>query len=518
MSTHAGKAQENKGKALANNLSKQQTTTKSVNQSLDTRPETIAQRKLQEIANSSAQVKQLKAYQQMADNSSSPVFQRKENKTGLPDTLKSGIENLSGIAMDDVKVHYNSSKPAQLNAHAYAQGSEIHIGSGQEKHLAHEAWHVVQQKQGRVKATKQLKQKVAINDEPGLEQEADVMGAKALQMKKQSGKKGMLNAKQISSSLLQKKNDHTVTQLVLATVNPQNGPINLTQTGGGNAFVIMHNPTQLAGNAVSNALGFTGVLNVAEWANLGKSPTDYWRAHAYANSFGGAGDITNVGWWKATSEEEWTQEEQNVRGAGLAQIPSWLPGTGETGTYLVDRAMHPAIAFKVQYVTDLMKAVAWGMDDSRDAWVRALATCNTIFPIKDREKRIAAMKALKATEVGAANGKIQTWVNTLFGANSLETNLIKSMKMTYTISNAGLNPGANRKSFSKTINSAQPNPLLFGLKNEPENIWIQLVNHNVGVFAQGAAPTTLMGNVLAYDNEPFKPAQQFSARGDGWGV
>ena len=112
---------------------------------------------------------------------SKPV-QKKENNTGLPDTLKSGIENLSGHSMDDVKVHYNSNKPAQLNAHAYAQGSQIHLGAGQEKHLPHEAWHVVQQKQGRVKPTTQLNGTV-INDSPSLEQEADVMGSKALQRK-----------------------------------------------------------------------------------------------------------------------------------------------------------------------------------------------------------------------------------------------------------------------------------------------------------------------------------------------
>jgi hypothetical protein len=52
--------------------------------------------------------------------------------------------------MDDVKVHSNSDKPAKINAHAYAQGTDIHPASGQEKHLPHEAWHVVQQKQGRV--------------------------------------------------------------------------------------------------------------------------------------------------------------------------------------------------------------------------------------------------------------------------------------------------------------------------------------------------------------------------------
>ena len=110
-------------------------------------------------------------------------IQKQENNTGLPDNLKSGIENLSGYAMDDVKVHRNSNKPEQLQAHAYAQGTDIHLASGQEKHLPHEAWHVVQQKQGRVRPTMQMQGKVNVNDDVGLEKEADVMGAKALQLK-----------------------------------------------------------------------------------------------------------------------------------------------------------------------------------------------------------------------------------------------------------------------------------------------------------------------------------------------
>lgn len=109
-----------------------------------------------------------------ASSASSP-----ENRTGLPDNLKSGLEKLSGYAMDDVNVHYNSSKPAQLQAHAYAQGSDIHLSPGQERHLPHEAWHVVQQKQGRVKATQQLKSNTQINDDTGLEREADIMGSQA---------------------------------------------------------------------------------------------------------------------------------------------------------------------------------------------------------------------------------------------------------------------------------------------------------------------------------------------------
>lgn len=114
-------------------------------------------------------------------NSPRIVAQReKANRMGLPGGLKSGIESLSGLSMDHVKVHYNSSQPAQLNAHAYAQGSEIHLAPGQERHLPHEAWHVVQQARGQVRPTLQMKGGVSINDDRGLEHEADVMGAKAM--------------------------------------------------------------------------------------------------------------------------------------------------------------------------------------------------------------------------------------------------------------------------------------------------------------------------------------------------
>ncbi|HVZ25409.1 MAG TPA: DUF4157 domain-containing protein, partial [Sediminibacterium sp.] len=91
-----------------------------------------------------------------------------------------GIESLAGMDISDVRVHYNSDKPAQLQALAYAQGSDIHVGPGQEKHLPHEAWHVVQQKQGRVQPTMQMKQGIPVNDDAGLESEADRMGALAL--------------------------------------------------------------------------------------------------------------------------------------------------------------------------------------------------------------------------------------------------------------------------------------------------------------------------------------------------
>ena len=108
----------------------------------------------------------------------------KSKKTGLPGKLKKGIEDLSGLSMDKVKVHDNSGKPEQLQANAYAQGNEIHLAPGQEDHLPHEAWHVVQQAQGRVEPTLQIKGDVTVNNDEELEKEADAMGAKALQMTK----------------------------------------------------------------------------------------------------------------------------------------------------------------------------------------------------------------------------------------------------------------------------------------------------------------------------------------------
>src|SRR5438309_1262416 len=100
-----------------------------------------------------------------------------ETMSGLPDPLKIAIERLSGLSMDDVTVHYNSTQPAQVQALAFTQGTEIYLAPGQEQQLPHEAWHVVQQKQGRVMPTLQMG-RVAINDDSELEIEADVMGTK----------------------------------------------------------------------------------------------------------------------------------------------------------------------------------------------------------------------------------------------------------------------------------------------------------------------------------------------------
>jgi adenine/guanine phosphoribosyltransferase-like PRPP-binding protein len=107
-----------------------------------------------------------------------PVQRAAANRTGLPDGLKAGVEALSGLSMDDVRVHRNSAEPGKMGALAYARGSAIHLGPGQERHLPHEAWHVVQQKRGLVKTTMRVHE-TPINDDPGLEAEAEAKGLSA---------------------------------------------------------------------------------------------------------------------------------------------------------------------------------------------------------------------------------------------------------------------------------------------------------------------------------------------------
>ncbi|HVZ35555.1 MAG TPA: DUF4157 domain-containing protein, partial [Polyangiaceae bacterium] len=92
--------------------------------------------------------------------------------------LRWGLQALSGFDLSGVRVHRNSHQPAQLDALAFARNDEIHLAGGQERHLPHEAWHLVQQRQGRVRVTAQVAGR-PVNDDGALEREADAMGARA---------------------------------------------------------------------------------------------------------------------------------------------------------------------------------------------------------------------------------------------------------------------------------------------------------------------------------------------------
>ena len=136
------------------------------------------------VLDNSSRSESLQRKADMANNATQRAEAPRPNNTGMPDNLKSGIESLSGFSMDDVRVHYNSSKPATVQALAYTQGTDIHVAPGQEKHLPHEAWHVAQQMAGRVSPTTNING-MPVNDNAALEHEADVMGEKAVSQRKE---------------------------------------------------------------------------------------------------------------------------------------------------------------------------------------------------------------------------------------------------------------------------------------------------------------------------------------------
>lgn len=104
-----------------------------------------------------------------------------KSRIGLGDTaisrqldIVSSLEHRSGIDLSDTAVHFDSSKPAQIGAHAYAQGNSVYIGPGQERFLGHELTHVVQQKQGIVQSDSMIGG-LPVNTSEALEHAADAM-------------------------------------------------------------------------------------------------------------------------------------------------------------------------------------------------------------------------------------------------------------------------------------------------------------------------------------------------------
>ena len=99
---------------------------------------------------------QQQANNTMAAPQQETVQKPEPNQTGIPDNLKASMEYMYGLSLKDVRVYYDSEKPATMGAYAYTEGLNIYIASGQEKYLAHELAHVMQQMNGEVKETVQL--------------------------------------------------------------------------------------------------------------------------------------------------------------------------------------------------------------------------------------------------------------------------------------------------------------------------------------------------------------------------
>lgn len=74
--------------------------------------------------------------------------------------------------LSDVRIHRNNSEPDRLKAHVFTRGAGVFLATGKDNYLTHEAWHAVQQKQGRVQANFSFKG-LLISNSRSLESEAD---------------------------------------------------------------------------------------------------------------------------------------------------------------------------------------------------------------------------------------------------------------------------------------------------------------------------------------------------------
>ncbi|PTB95586.1 hypothetical protein C9994_11045 [Marivirga lumbricoides] len=112
--------------------------------------------------------------------------QSSSTKGGLDKAVQAKMEKAFQSDFSDVNITQNSSEATNMGALAFTQGNDVHFAPGQynpatsegQELIGHELTHVIQQKQGRVKATSQAKG-APVNDDPALEKEADVMGKKA---------------------------------------------------------------------------------------------------------------------------------------------------------------------------------------------------------------------------------------------------------------------------------------------------------------------------------------------------
>jgi hypothetical protein len=138
----------------------------------------------------------------------------------MPEPLRMKMESAFGHDFSNVKIH-ESSKPAELGALAYTQGNNIHFAPGQynpesqkgQELLGHELAHVVQQQQGKVRPTTQFKG-MQVNDDSGLEKEADEMGKKAADAQLALGKDVSKTSVGIQDQTIQKKDELDIKEAI----------------------------------------------------------------------------------------------------------------------------------------------------------------------------------------------------------------------------------------------------------------------------------------------------------------
>lgn len=167
----------------------------------DNRPTVAVQRKMSRFMRKGSSALQRKALntpvQMMTKEEEEPLQSKSANQSpvqrktgnGLPAEVNSKLESTLGADFSGVNIHTNSGSAAQMNARAYTQGNDVHFAPGQfkpdtsegKKLIGHEFTHIVQQSQGRVKPTTKVNG-MPVNDDRGLEGEADRIGDKVAQM------------------------------------------------------------------------------------------------------------------------------------------------------------------------------------------------------------------------------------------------------------------------------------------------------------------------------------------------
>lgn len=121
-----------------------------------------------------------------------PTFQLKADpiqrasSASLGGDVMTKMENTIGHDFSGVNIHTESQQATDVGALAYTQGKDVHFAPGQFKPetkegqelIGHEFTHVKQQDEGRVKPTTEVAG-MPVNDDKGLEAEADSLGSKA---------------------------------------------------------------------------------------------------------------------------------------------------------------------------------------------------------------------------------------------------------------------------------------------------------------------------------------------------
>ena len=134
------------------------------------------------------------------------------SETKMPDNVQAKMEDSFNSDFSGVNIHKDSQSATDLGAQAYTQGNDVHFAPGKydpesqkgQELIGHELTHVEQQRQNKVAPTVQAKG-VAINDDPGLEKEADEMGEKAAAGKDTGMNASPIDPDQNNNSSVQKK-------------------------------------------------------------------------------------------------------------------------------------------------------------------------------------------------------------------------------------------------------------------------------------------------------------------------